>query len=86
MNKFSTNFEPFNRFSLATYRLIQVDKRQYVGQSKTSKSHSNGAIGDFSRKNTANNNFLTVQPISTDNILIDSDRLAERDENLDSFL
>ena len=35
-------------------------------------------------KNTPNNNFLTVQPISTNNMLIDSDQQVEKAESFES--
>ena len=57
---------------------IQFDKQKKLETSKIYKFDSRGAPGEFSWKNTPNDNFLTVQPIFTSSIPIDSARLAKQ--------
>jgi hypothetical protein len=52
---------------------------------KSSKFHARGATGDIFVKNTPKNNFSTNEPISTNNIPIDSARQAETHRNFKNF-
>jgi hypothetical protein len=75
-------FHPFNRFSLAsTDRLSSTGKSMRKHQS-SSEFDFDEAAGGISMKNASFNNFSIVQPISTNNILINSAKQLLKAENL----
>jgi hypothetical protein len=67
---------------------ISIDpgrRAEKVEQSKRSKFHARGATGDFCEKNNPKNNFSTNEPISANNIFIDSARQAETHKKFKKF-
>ena len=75
-------FHPFNRFSLATHRSIQLDNWKNMEISKMIQILFWGSNRGISIKNTPSNNFSTIQPIFKNRIPIDSAWQARHFKNI----